>query len=322
MSHLLRKATTQVVCFANEARTAESVGTPVTLEHDWDWATCLTTIAREMGMADAVAAQMRVYTATGFEISEVDSCIEGETVHVAWDGADFFESVHDGDDLQSRSSRASSRDSGSRRPGGSKSPSGSRGGDGGGGNGSRGGGSGSSSSGGGGGAAGGGGGGGSRGGRTAERGGGGGGGDDGRGQLQRRMTDARRGSELDNETASTRLVMKFIIVGSQFVGKSCLLSQFANKQFPLAISPTLGVDYNSSIIKVKNTLIKIQIWDTAGQEEHRAITRAYFRDSAAAIVVYDVTNQESFDALDSWIDVRSVDCVGVRECLFVGVLPE
>ena len=103
--------------------------------------------------------------------------------------------------------------------------------------------------------------------------------------------------------------MKFIIVGSQFVGKSCLLAQFANKQFPLAMSPTLGVDYNSSIIKVKNNLIKIQVWDTAGQEEHRAITRAYFRDSAAAIVVYDVTNQESFDALGSWIEVRPTPIV-------------
>ena len=239
-----RKAVTQILCFPNEPRTADNLGVPVVLDQSWGWRQCVEAMATEMGMQSALSPQTTVYTATGFEINKVANCIEGETVHIAWDGGDFFESTQTGAiDLlpgdrsarESRDSRASAESSSMRRP-----------------------------------------------------------------------TDPRRGSELDHETAKTRLVMKFIIVGNQFVGKSCLLAQFANKQFPLAMSPTLGVDYNSSIIKVKNNLIKIQIWDTAGQEEHRAITRAYFRDSAAAIIVYDVTNPESFEALDSWVAVRSI----------------
>ena len=260
MSSLIlgRKTTTQVMCFPNEARTEHSVGIPVVLEQEWEWVHCVKAMAAEMGCLDKVSDLTRVYTATGFEVDDVSSCIEGETLHIAWGGNDFFETLNANLDIAG-TSRSNSRSDSSRSSSMSRQVSTDYT-------------SGGSSSGGG---------------------------------MQRKMTDHRRGSELDNESAQTRLVMKFIIVGSQFVGKSCLLAQFANKQFPLAMSPTLGVDYNSSIIKVKNNLIKIQIWDTAGQEEHRAITRAYFRDSAAAIVVYDVTNQESFAALDSWIEVSS-----------------
>ncbi len=124
-------------------------------------------------------------------------------------------------------------------------------------------------------------------------------------QMEKRstvsFTDDRKGSELDQESASERLVMKFIIVGALDVGKSCIFGQFVNKVFNEDSSPTVGVDFNSTIIKVKDRLIKIQIWDTAGQERHRSITKAYFRDTSVAIVVYDVTNMASFKAIDNWI---------------------
>ena len=242
-SLILRKAITKVMCFPNEARQADSVGVPVDLDQEWSWEQCVEAMADAMGLQGALSADTRVFTATGFEIDNVSSCIQGETVHIAWEGEDFFETALQASDIPVKVAEGSSTGSEASSRTTSTSTVGSR-----------------------------------------------------------RFTDLRRGSELDGETASTRLVMKFIVVGSNFVGKSCLLEQFANKQFPLAMSPTLGVDYNSSIIKVKNTLIKIQVWDTAGQEEHRAITRAYFRNSAAAIVVYDVTNQQSFDQLGSWIE--------------------
>jgi hypothetical protein len=256
-SLMLRKTITRVICFPNQPRTKDSVGVPVDLDQQWEWEQCVQAIADAMHMQDVLSDQTRVYTATGFEIDTVSSCIQGETLHVAWAGDEFFESgQHDDDDDDDVAQQPVRSNIGSGNSGGGGGTQ-----------------------------------------ATSSAGGAGGG-------PSRKQTDLRRGSELDHETAQTRLVMKFIIVGSQFVGKSCLLAQFANKQFPLAMSPTLGVDYNSSIIKIKNTLVKIQVWDTAGQEEHRAITRAYFRDSAAALVVYDVTNQQSFDSLGSWIEVR------------------
>jgi len=256
MSILLgRKSITRVMCFANEPRTSTTVGVPVELENEWPWSQCVEVIAEAMGKQTSLSEQTRVYTATGFEIDDVSSCIQGETIHVAWDGDDFFESAQNSELAPPGpdSSVASGASDGVVTPTNSSRRSSSA--------------SGRSDS------------------------------------AKRKNTDLRRGSELDNEVAKSRLVMKFIIVGPMFAGKSCLMAQFASRQFPLAMSPTVGVDYNSSILKIKNNLIKIQIWDTAGQEEHRAITRAYFRNSAAAVIVYDVTNQQSFESLGSWIEV-------------------
>ena len=90
-SLILRKAITKVMCFPNEARSAESVGVPVDLDQEWGWERCVEAMAEAMGMQDALSEQTRVYTATGFEVDNVTSCIQGETIHIAWDGGDFFE---------------------------------------------------------------------------------------------------------------------------------------------------------------------------------------------------------------------------------------
>jgi len=115
------------------------------------------------------------------------------------------------------------------------------------------------------------------------------------------LEELRRGSDLLEEVFAKHWVMKFIIVGSCTAGKSCILSRFAEKKFPIHTAPTLGCDFSSTIVKVKDALIRINIWDTAGQEQHRAITKAYFRDSAAAILVYDISKTLTFDQIPSWL---------------------
>ena len=100
--------------------------------------------------------------------------------------------------------------------------------------------------------------------------------------------------------------MRFIIVGSMSVGKSCLLLQFTDRKFSASVGPTIGVDFGSSSLNIDGENVKLQIWDTAGQEDFQAITRAYYREAAAAILVYDMTNLQSYEKLQSWLS--AVQC--------------
>ena len=72
-------------------------------------------------------------------------------------------------------------------------------------------------------------------------------------------------------------LFKFILLGDSNVGKSCLMSQFLEKKFYSIIDPTIGVEFGSKVIQVSDKIIKVQIWDTAGTENYRSITRSYFR---------------------------------------------
>lgn len=98
-------------------------------------------------------------------------------------------------------------------------------------------------------------------------------------------------------------LFKFILVGSVAVGKSCILLRFTDNRFRPTHETTIGVDFGTETIQVRgNHNIKIQIWDTAGQESYKAITRAYFREAAAALIVYDVTNPTSFTDITQWLE--------------------
>tara|TARA_A100001015_G_C15019858_1_gene727418 strand:+ start:445 stop:1548 length:1104 start_codon:yes stop_codon:yes gene_type:complete len=104
------------------------------------------------------------------------------------------------------------------------------------------------------------------------------------------------------ENIEFRYLFKFIIVGSVSVGKSCLLLQFTDKRFKESHEATIGVDFGSQLVRIGDDHVKIQIWDTAGQEDFRAITRAYYREAAAALLVYDVSNRGSFREIQTWLD--------------------
>ena len=94
----------------------------------------------------------------------------------------------------------------------------------------------------------------------------------------------------------------FVIVGESGVGKSCLVLNFAEQKPRRQHQVTLACEFASRIVQVKNRDIKVQIWDTAGQENFRSITRSYYRSSVAAIVVYDITNRRSFEKISSWLE--------------------
>ncbi|RWS13628.1 ras-related protein Rab-39B-like protein, partial [Dinothrombium tinctorium] len=95
---------------------------------------------------------------------------------------------------------------------------------------------------------------------------------------------------------------RLILIGDSTVGKSTLLKVFTEGSFSETSDPTVGVDFFAKIIDIKNNVkIKLQLWDTAGQEKFRSITRSYYRNSVGALLLYDVTRRSSFDHLVDWL---------------------
>ncbi|CAG0917312.1 unnamed protein product [Notodromas monacha] len=95
---------------------------------------------------------------------------------------------------------------------------------------------------------------------------------------------------------------RVILVGDSGVGKTSILQAFTDKSFFEVSDPTVGVDFFSKVVQLNDgSRIKLQLWDTAGQERFRSITRSYYRNTAAALVVYDVTNRQSFEHLKLWL---------------------
>lgn len=86
------------------------------------------------------------------------------------------------------------------------------------------------------------------------------------------------------------------------VGKSCLLLQFTDKRFRQQHDLTIGVEFGARTIQIDNKNIKLQIWDTAGQESFKSITRSYYRGAAGALLVYDITRRDTFTHLTRWLE--------------------
>ena len=98
------------------------------------------------------------------------------------------------------------------------------------------------------------------------------------------------------------LEFKLIILGDSGVGKSCIMHNFIYKKFEKNKTQTIGVDFTTKTIKIKNQSIKLQIWDTAGQEKFRSIARNYYRGAIGIIIVYDISKIESFNHIITWLN--------------------
>ncbi|OHS96230.1 Ras family protein [Tritrichomonas foetus] len=94
---------------------------------------------------------------------------------------------------------------------------------------------------------------------------------------------------------------KVVFVGDSSVGKTSIISQLIYNNSAQDQGPTVGIDFFSKNITVGTETIRVQIWDTAGQEQFHSLIPSYLRNSTIAIIVYDITNQESFENLDRWI---------------------
>jgi len=102
------------------------------------------------------------------------------------------------------------------------------------------------------------------------------------------------------------MIFKLIIIGDSGVGKSCFFMQFTEGNFKDDHNVTIGVEYGARVLKVGEKFIKLELWDTAGQEAFRAITRSFYRNANGVILMYDLTRLESFENLEDWLrEVRT-----------------
>ena len=100
-------------------------------------------------------------------------------------------------------------------------------------------------------------------------------------------------------------LFKYIIVGDSGCGKSCILLQYTNERFEPVHDLTIGVEFGTKVVTIPDTTppmsVKLQVWDTAGQESFRSITRSYYRNTAVAIVVFDITRRHTFEQIEKWL---------------------
>ncbi|CAG7948351.1 unnamed protein product [Penicillium nalgiovense] len=99
-----------------------------------------------------------------------------------------------------------------------------------------------------------------------------------------------------------KVLLKVIILGDSGVGKTSLMNQYVNKKFSGSYKATIGADFLTKEVLVDDRLVTMQIWDTAGQERFQSLGVAFYRGADCCVLVYDVNNSKSFEALDSWRD--------------------
>ena len=108
--------------------------------------------------------------------------------------------------------------------------------------------------------------------------------------------------EQNNEDSSQYdLTFKIIIIGDPGVGKSCLTARAVNDKFESEYSPTIGFEFLTYSVKIKDKIIKLQIWDTCGQEMYRSLITNFYRNTSLAMMVYSIDSRESFEHINIWL---------------------
>jgi Ras-related protein Rab-5C len=98
------------------------------------------------------------------------------------------------------------------------------------------------------------------------------------------------------------MAMKLVLLGEGQVGKTSIVTQLVSRTFRPAMSATIGIAFQPYTLATPQGSVTIHIWDTAGQEQYRALTPMYYRSADVALLVYDVTTVESFDAMEKWLE--------------------
>ena len=96
-------------------------------------------------------------------------------------------------------------------------------------------------------------------------------------------------------------IFKVLLLGNSDVGKSSMLLRFVDSVWNDAFTPTIGVEFKVKTLEINNKRVKMQIWDTAGQERFRTVVSTYFRGAHGILLLYDVTNKDSFKNLENWL---------------------
>ena len=118
---------------------------------------------------------------------------------------------------------------------------------------------------------------------------------------------------ITEESPSFDLSFKIIIVGDSGVGKSCLSIKASRNYFEDFYSPTVGFEFLTFNVKIEDQNIKLQIWDTCGQEVYRSLISSFYRSASLAIIVYSIDNEESFNNIEKWLnDIKTQSSPDVK----------
>lgn len=135
--------------------------------------------------------------------------------------------------------------------------------------------------------------------------------------MREREREKENCLELHFELELLLMLIPFSILYSLFagVGKSSLLIRFSDDTFSGSYITTIGVDFKIRTVVIEGVRVKLQIWDTAGQERFRTITSTYYRGTHGVIIVYDVTNGDSFANVRRWLEEIQNNCDVVNKVL-------
>ena len=109
-------------------------------------------------------------------------------------------------------------------------------------------------------------------------------------------------SSSSNNLSNYQYIFKLILIGNSGVGKSCILQRYMKHTFQETYKCTIGVDFLMKSLIINGKTVKLQLWDTAGQEKYKSMVSSYYRGANVALIIFDLTNHISFDALPSWIE--------------------
>ena len=131
-------------------------------------------------------------------------------------------------------------------------------------------------------------------------------------------SDEENKTNLNNNSSTNdyEYLFKILLVGNSNVGKSSLFLRFVDEIWKENFVPTIGVDFKIKSIKIDNKTIKLQIWDTAGQERFRSLLSSYFKGANGILLLYDITNVNSFKSLSNWlIEIEKNSSKNVKKIL-------
>ena len=121
--------------------------------------------------------------------------------------------------------------------------------------------------------------------------------------------------DTDEAGVEDLLKLKLILVGNQGTGKSCILNRFINDSFDENYQTTIGLDFYNKNVVIHNQDIRLILYDTAGQEKFRSLIPMYIREAQIILLIYDITNKDSFDSIPKWMteisDVKNNDFIYV-----------
>ena len=107
---------------------------------------------------------------------------------------------------------------------------------------------------------------------------------------------------------SEKYILRVLTIGDKTVGKSSIIIKYIDDKFDENIKSTLGIDYKTKIIQKGDNLIKVTIYDTAGEEKYRDLIKNYYNGSNGILLIYDITNRNSFDDLNYWLEELKKNC--------------